>query len=80
VRHETRLVCRYESAAGARRLQRALGPELADLVDDRSRARLSRSGDRLEVSVEATDLVALRAALNTWLSLLAVGERAGGVD
>lgn len=79
MRHETRLVCAYGSSTGARRLQRALEPEVADLTDDRTRTELSRSERRLEVTVEATDLVALRAALNTWLSLLEVAERTADV-
>jgi len=33
----------------------------------------------LEIVVEAADLVALRAAGNTWLSLTSVAEEAAGI-
>jgi len=78
VRHETRLSFDYESAERARRVERSIRPEIDDIADDRSRTRLQRSGETLEVVVGAADLVALRAGLNTWLSLVSAAERAGG--
>jgi KEOPS complex subunit Pcc1 len=79
VRHETRLTLRYSSRERAHRVERAVSPELDGLDDDRSRTRLGRSGETLTLVVEAADLVALRAGLNTWLSLVSVAERAGDV-
>jgi KEOPS complex subunit Pcc1 len=67
----------YADAERARRVERALGPEIGDIDGDRSRVSLSRDGSQLELAVEATDLVALRAGLNTWFSLVTVAERAG---
>jgi KEOPS complex subunit Pcc1 len=77
VRHETRLSVEYPSPGHARRVERAIAPEIGDIEDDRSRTRLQRSGETLVLVVEAADLVALRAGLNTWCSLLGVAERTG---
>lgn len=76
---ETILTFDYASADQARRVARALEPEVGDIDDDRSRTTLSRDGRSLELQVTASDLVALRASLNTWLSLVSVAERAGNV-
>ena len=75
--HEAVLTFEYPSASRACRVERAVGPEIGDIDDDRSRASLSREGSRLLVTVTARDAVALRASLNTWQSLVAVAERAG---
>jgi KEOPS complex subunit Pcc1 len=77
VRHETRLSFSYPSSEHAHRIERALAPEVGDIADGRSRTRLRRSGATVTLVVEATDLVALRAGLNTWCSLLRVAERTG---
>lgn len=73
------LVFEYDSPESARRVERALVPEAGDIDGDRTRVRLAREGATLEVCLEATDLVALRAGLNTWLSLVTVAESAGRV-
>lgn len=78
MRHETRLGFEYDSPACARRVERALAPEIGDIADDRGETRLDRSGATLTVVVEAADLVALRAGLNTWCSLVDVAERTAG--
>jgi KEOPS complex subunit Pcc1 len=78
VRHETRLSVEYPSPEQARRIERALAPEVGDIGDNRSRTRLRRSGAVVSIVVEAADLVALRAGLNTWCSLLGVAEQTGG--
>ena len=64
----------------ARLIERSLSPEAADLVDDRSRTTVDRSGGRLRIHIEATDLVALRAAMNTWMGLLSVAESTRGTN
>lgn len=58
----------------AKRLLRSLIPEQEPLADARSTARLVREGDRLIIEIEAADLVALRAATNTWFGLLETAE------
>jgi KEOPS complex subunit Pcc1 len=78
--HEAVLVFEYATPGRARRIERALRPEVGDIDGDRTRVGLERDGPELRVTVEATDQVALRAGLNTWLSLTAVAESAGGID
>lgn len=79
MRHESQLIFEYDSPSLARRVERAIEPEVGDIDDDRSQTTLDRDEAIVTVTVEAADLVALRAGLNTWLSLIAVAERAGGV-
>jgi KEOPS complex subunit Pcc1 len=77
VRHEATLTFDYDSPESARRVERAIAPEIGDIDDDRSRARAGREDGTLSVTIEARDPVALRASLNTWLSLVGVAERTG---
>ena len=73
--HEAVLSFEYRSSERAHRVERALRPEIGDIDDDRSNATLARNGDTISVTVAASDLVALRAGLNTWLSLVTVAEK-----
>lgn len=59
---------------GATILARSLTPEAADLEDDRSTTHVTIEDDRLVIDIEASDLVALRAAANTWMGLLRTAE------
>ena len=77
MRHESRVSVEYGTPERARRVERAIAPELDDIADDRSETQLDRSGATLTLVVTAADLVALRAGLNTWCSLVGVAERAG---
>ena len=78
-RHDAVLAFDYDDAERARRVERAIRPEVGDIDGDRSTVRLDREAERLDLTVEATDLVALRAGLNTWFSLVCVAEQAGDV-
>jgi len=78
--HGTLLSLTYDTPERARRVERAISPEIGDIDDERSRTRLDRDRSELRLTVEARDLVALRAAVNTWLSLVTVAEQAGGVS
>ena len=49
--------------------------EVGEIDDDRSRASVARDGRTLAVAVDAADLVALRAGLNTWVRLVETAER-----
>ncbi|WP_436936024.1 KEOPS complex subunit Pcc1 [Halovenus marina] len=80
MRHETVLSFEYDSPEAARRIERALAPEVADIADERSHTQLARDGNSLDVRIEARDIVALRAGLNTWLSLVGVAERIGAAS
>ncbi|MFC6904736.1 KEOPS complex subunit Pcc1 [Halalkalicoccus tibetensis] len=74
--HDASLRFEYDRERRARHVERSVRPELAGLADDRSRTSISREEATLSVRIEAEDLVALRAATNTWLTLLEVAERA----
>ena len=76
--HSTDLVFEYDSPAFARVVERSVAVEAGDIEGDRSDASVSRDGDTVRVTVNATDLTALRAGQNTWLTLLEVAERAAG--
>jgi KEOPS complex subunit Pcc1 len=54
-------------------LFRAVRPE-ADEIGLRSEARVSLEAGRLVLTVDAADIVALRAALNMWLRLINVAD------
>jgi len=75
--HEAVFSAEYEHSERARRVERAVRPEVGDIEGDRTRVAVSRTDDRLDVTVTARDLAALRAGLNTWLTLVDVAERAG---
>lgn len=69
----------YADADQAAMIERSLRPEVGDIEGGRTTATLDRDGGDLRIRVAADDLVALRAGLNTWLSLATVAERAGGI-
>jgi KEOPS complex subunit Pcc1 len=72
--HQTQLTAEYGSVDQARAVERSIRPEIDDIEGDRTTAHLSRDGQRVELTVEAADLVALRAGINTWLTLRSVAE------
>ena len=72
--HVATLALDQPSAARARVVERSLAQEVGEIDDDRSATTLARDGRTVRLTVEAADLVALRAAANTWLSLAAVAE------
>lgn len=78
-KHDAVLTFEYTNAQRARRVERAIAPEAGDIAGDRTTVSLARDDATLELIVEADDLTALRAGLNTWFSLVTVAERAGGV-
>ncbi|WP_302082497.1 KEOPS complex subunit Pcc1 [Salinibaculum rarum] len=75
--HDAVLTFAYEDAERARRVERAIRPEIGDIDGDRSTVSLDRESATLELTVHAADLVALRAGLNTWCTLVTVAEQAG---
>ena len=74
--HSTELVFDYESASFARTVERSVAVEAGDIEGDRSEATVARDDETVTVTVDATDLTALRAGNNTWLTLVEVAERA----
>ena len=75
--HETVLEFDYTGPRRAARVSRAVAVEAGDIEGDRTRATVDRDGATVRVTVEAADLVALRAGVNTWVSLVSVAERCG---
>lgn len=72
--HDATLRFEYESAERARVVTRAVSQEIGEIDGDRSATAVSREDETLVVEVVADDLVALRAGLNTWQSLISVAE------
>ncbi|MDI6888342.1 MAG: KEOPS complex subunit Pcc1 [Methanocellales archaeon] len=53
---------------------RSLCPELEDVPSLRSGVTLELKGSTIKLSIEAKDIVSLRAALNTWLRLIKIAH------
>lgn len=75
--HEAVLCFEYDDSERARDVERSVRPEVGDIEGDRTTATLERDGDVVSVRVAAADLVALRAGVNTWSTLVGVAEQAG---
>jgi KEOPS complex subunit Pcc1 len=78
--HDATLDFSYADERRARVVERSVGVEVGEIDDARSAATVDRDGRVVRVRVEATDLVALRAGLNTWIRLVDVAERCSGGD
>ena len=73
--HAATLTFRYPDSDAAGLVAAAVSQEVDEIDGDRSAAAVSRDGAAVRVDVGADDLVALRAGLNTWSSLVEVAER-----
>ncbi len=73
--HELDFAFEYASADAAATVERSIAQEIGEIDDDRSSTTVSREGRVVSIHIDAADLVALRAAANTWLSLTSVAER-----
>ncbi|WP_254763720.1 KEOPS complex subunit Pcc1 [Natrinema marinum] len=73
--HDATLEFDYETPSRARLVAASVRREIGEIDDDRSQTTLEREGTVLVLEIDATDAVALRAALNTWFSLVDVAER-----
>ena len=76
--HATSLHFEYPDERRARTVERAVRVEAGEIDDDRSRTVVDRAGRTVEVRIEAGDLIALRAAANTWMRMVDVAERVAG--
>ncbi|MDZ7747038.1 MAG: KEOPS complex subunit Pcc1 [Halobacteriales archaeon] len=72
--HTATLVFEYADETAARLVASSVEQELDDIEGERTHATLSQSAAVVEVQVEADDLTALRAGINTWFSLVEVAE------
>ncbi|WP_411967996.1 KEOPS complex subunit Pcc1 [Haloferax sp. YSSS75] len=72
--HSASLEFDYPDERRARIVERSVAVEVGEIDDARSRARVHRDGRTVVVTVEADDLVALRAGVNTWIRLVETAE------
>ncbi len=73
--HEATLEFAYQTTARARIVAESVRREIGEIDDARSQTTLERADRQITITIEARDLTALRAALNTWFSLVTVTER-----
>jgi len=72
--HEALLEFVYDRAERAAIVERSVRREVGEIAGDRTRASVEREDETVRVTVTASDLVALRAGTNTWLTLVDVAE------
>ncbi|MFC6988004.1 KEOPS complex subunit Pcc1 [Haloplanus sp. GCM10025708] len=72
--HAVSLDFDYDDERRARIVERSVRVEVSEIADSRSEASVARHGRTVTVAVDAADLVALRAGVNTWTRLVAVAE------
>ena len=72
--HSILLECEY-TAERASLIERSVRQEIGEIEGDRTRATISRDDTVVEIHIAADDLVALRAGLNTWCTLIEVAEK-----
>lgn len=65
----------YTDAERASLIELSVRQEIGEIDGDRSQTRIDRDDTTVELCIEAEDLVALRAGLNTWCTLVDVAER-----
>lgn len=70
----------YKTSEQAHVIYQSVAQEIGEIDDDRSKTVIDLNGSSIEVTIVATDLVALRAAANTWLSLIEVAENSFSVS
>lgn len=70
-----RLTFEYADTEQATLIERSVRQEIGEIDGDRSQTSIQRDATTVELSIDAEDLIALRAGLNTWCSLIDVAER-----
>ena len=76
--HSADLCFEYPTNEDAQRVARSIRVAVDQLDDDRSTVAVDRTEAELTVAVTAADLVALRAAINSWLRYVSVAEQVVG--
>lgn len=76
--HDAVLEFAYGDVESACVVERSVGQEVGEIDGDRTTAAVTRDGATVTVTVTARDLVALRAGVNTWTTLVSVAERTAG--
>lgn len=77
--HEIVLEFEYNSPSRARIVSESVAREVGEIDDDRSWTAIDRDGKTVTIEIGARDVIALRAALNTWFSLIEVAEETGKI-
>ena len=77
--HEATLEFDYESPARASIIAESVSREIGEIDDERSQTTIARDGRVVEIRIDAADGIALRAALNTWFTLIDVAERTAAI-
>ena len=72
--HTASLSFEYSDERRATVVEKSVAVEVGDIDDARSGATVARDGDTVEVTVRASDLVALRAGINSWTRMVGVAE------
>ncbi|KTG26196.1 KEOPS complex subunit Pcc1 [Haloferax profundi] len=72
--HSASLEFDYPDERRARIVERSVAVEVGEIDDARSSARVHREGRTVVVTVDAGDIVALRAGVNTWIRLVETAE------
>ena len=70
----------YPTPSDAQRVARSIRVEVDELDDDRSTVAVERTNATVTVDVTASDLIALRAATNSWLRYVSVAEQVAGCE
>ncbi|MGM0389873.1 MAG: KEOPS complex subunit Pcc1 [Natrinema limicola] len=73
--HDATLEFEYETPSRARLIANSVRREIGEIDDDRSQTTIEHQQSVVRIDIEAADVIALRAALNTWFSLVDVAER-----
>lgn len=77
--HDATLEFEYETPSRARLVAESVTREIGEIDDERSRTTIERDGSRVAIEIDAADVIALRAALNTWFTLVDIAERTADV-
>ncbi len=77
--HEATLECWYDTGDLASLITESVAREVGEIDDGRSQTTIDRQEDCVTITIEAADPVALRAALNTWLTLVDVAEQSAAI-
>lgn len=78
--HQIEFDLEYDSPEVANVIYQSVGQEIGEIDDDRSETTITIEGKTVRISIDAADLVALRAASNTWLSLIEVAEDTAAIE
>ncbi|ELY43331.1 KEOPS complex subunit Pcc1 [Natronorubrum sulfidifaciens] len=73
--HDATLEFEYETPSRARLIADSVRREIGEIDDDRSQTTIEHRQTVVCIDIAAADVIALRAAINTWFTLVDVAER-----